>query len=291
MPIAAVPNYLKRTAEGGLDEQFFLSSPPGHRFGLYFPVWGWDGERHCPTWSLEDRVERLNNKGQRTGWKPESNKSFAGFLAAGCKPRDDAQIRRAWQTRGPDPGPNEWKKAIDSLRARQSSLFENLASRLPSLQVHGEALSPFTTGLGNEHPLENGFAFLNPYGLPYLPGSGVKGVLRRAAQELAGGEWGDARGWSKDEHYQVTIDGKAVRLSMFDVLFGREPPPGDSDAVRGALTFWDVIPEIKGDSLMVEVMTPHQSHYYQRRREPKSGNSDSPHDSGQPNPIFFLTVP
>ncbi|HOT30314.1 MAG TPA: type III-B CRISPR module RAMP protein Cmr6 [Candidatus Ozemobacteraceae bacterium] len=45
--------------------------------------------------------------------------------------------------------------------------------------------APFTTGLGNEHPLGNGFAFLTPYGIPYLSGSGVKGVMRRAAEHLA----------------------------------------------------------------------------------------------------------
>lgn len=40
-----------------------------------------------------------------------------------------------------------------------------------------------------EHLLENGFAFLNPYGLPYLPGSGVKGVLRQAAREVDKKSW------------------------------------------------------------------------------------------------------
>jgi CRISPR-associated protein Cmr6 len=158
--------------------------------------------------------------------------------------------------------------------------------------------------LGNEHPLENGFAFLWPYGLPYLPGSGVKGVVRRAAEELADGMWGDKKGWSKDAVYplmrrksngeleEVKDDrGKPIQLSVLDVLFGREPPLGDSNAVRGALSFWDVIPRIEGDSLLVEVMTPHQSHYYQQKNERKSGASDTPHDSGQPTPIFFLTVP
>jgi CRISPR-associated protein Cmr6 len=48
----------------------------------------------------------------------------------------------------------------------------------------GVSEAPFVTGMGMEHPLENGFAFLDPYGLPYLPGSSVKGVVRRAAEEL-----------------------------------------------------------------------------------------------------------
>jgi CRISPR-associated protein Cmr6 len=48
------------------------------------------------------------------------------------------------------------------------------------------------------------------------------------------------------------------------------------------------MPQIRGDSLMVEIMTPHQGHYYQSS---PAADSISPHDSGQPNPISFLTVP
>ncbi|WP_172599984.1 type III-B CRISPR module RAMP protein Cmr6 [Sulfuricystis multivorans] len=195
----------------------------------------------------------------------------------------------------------------DGMRAlvtRQRAAFTARAGQEMGLAICATATAPFTTGLGNEHPLENGFAFLWPYGLPYLPGSGVKGVVRRAAEELASGMWGDKKGWNKDAAYplmrcksngeleEVKDDrGNPILLSVLEVLFGREPPPGDSNAVRGALAFWDVIPEIAGNALMVEIMTPHQSHYYQEKRERKSGDSVSPHDSGQPNPIAFLTVP
>ncbi|MDP2095891.1 MAG: type III-B CRISPR module RAMP protein Cmr6 [Hydrogenophaga sp.] len=156
------------------------------------------------------------------------------------------------------------------------------------LRLQATATAPFTTGLGNEHPLENGFAFLNPYGLPYLPGSGVKGVLRTAAKELARGEWG-ASDWSTDQRHEVH-DKKGKRLfdaSDLDVLFGSEALDGENH-LRGVLSFWDVIPQIEGNSLMVEIMTPHQSHYYQHK---DAAGSTNPHDSGSPNPISFLTVP
>jgi CRISPR type III-B/RAMP module RAMP protein Cmr6 len=137
---------------------------------------------------------------------------------------------------------------------------------------------------------------LTPYGLPYLPGSGVKGVLRQAARELVSGEWGDARGWSTEPVCPLQVDGKPVldgrdrpvKLSVIEGLFGRETPSGESGHVRGTLAFWDVIPQIPGDSLMVEVMTPHQGHYYQEKAE--AGSID-PHESGHPIPIGFLTVP
>lgn len=160
------------------------------------------------------------------------------------------------------------RKVMASLSARQQASFTAAAANASQLQLDASSTAPFTTGLGNEHPLENGFAFLNPYGLPYLPGSGVKGVLRQAARELASGEWGDHHGWHE---------------AAITALFGLENKGGDSDHLRGALSFWDVIPEIKGDSLAVEIMTPHQKHYYQE--------GQNPHDSGSPNPISFLTVP
>ena len=181
------------------------------------------------------------------------------------------------------------KDTAGSILARQRQLALNSAGAV--LSIAARSIAPFTTGLGNEHPLENGFAFLNPYGLPYLPGSGVKGVLRQAARELASGDWGDPKGWTKEPIHQIKVGRDLVDLSPLDVLFGRESVNGDSRHVRGALTFWDVIPQIKGDALAVDIMTPHQSHYYQQRRDRKAGDSTSPHDSGQPNPISFLTVP
>lgn len=154
---------------------------------------------------------------------------------------------------------------MKSVFERQQASFKTIPSGTNNLQLEAIATAPFATGLGNEHPTENGFAFLNPYGLPYLPGSGVKGVIRQAARELASREWGDS-GWT-DEYITA--------------LFG--PEAGAEALTRGALTFWDVIPQIKSEQLTVEIMTPHQQHYYQ--------SGESPHDSGQPIPITFLTVP
>jgi CRISPR-associated protein Cmr6 len=192
------------------------------------------------------------------------------------------------------------RDAMSALAHRQSAQAVTFAPD-NLLSLAALATAPFTTGLGNEHPLENGFAFLNPYGLPYLPGSGVKGVLRQAARELAGGDWGDAKGWSESPIYtlmqgegtarKAVLDERTkspVKLSMLDALFGLESDDGGKVHVRGALAFWDVVPQIKGDSLAVEIMTPHQGHYYQHN--PAAG-STNPHDSGQPIPISYLTVP
>lgn len=138
---AALPSYMDKH----LDNQ---DIPPGHRFGLYFPVWQDD-------WKKADSEKT-------TALKKATSLPHTSFILA------------------------------EALRQRQQAIaLKNDDLRyFPAVST-----SPFMTGIGNEHPLENGFAFLNPYGLPYLPGSSIKGVLRAAAEELALGLYGDTEGW------------------------------------------------------------------------------------------------
>lgn len=294
MPIAAVPHYL------GKD---FKDASPGLRFGLLLPIWT---ERSDQEKEVRTRSQARSREGQDIAQRLREHGMEATIQALrqrernrlpGLWEKNDAAAREAWkQVRTLTPADTE---RIKALSARQNALAECMHAQTACLQLQALATAPFTTGLGNEHPLENGFAFLWPYGLPYLPGSGVKGVLRRAAEELASGQWGGSAGWSAPGYPLCDGRGKPVlddrkqpiTLGLIDVLFGREPPAGDSNAVRGALSFWDVIPQIEGTSLLVEVMTPHQGHYYQQKAEPRSGNGVPPHDSGQPIPIPFLTVP
>jgi len=152
--------------------------------------------------------------------------------------------------------PQNAKDLLQALGARQQAL----ALALPTGQccvIDAVATAPFATGLGLEHPIENGFAFLSPYGLPYLAGSGVKGVLRRAAEELE------------------------IAAPLIAALFGAEDAKTAEAAHRGALSCWDVLPQF--NAMTVEIMTPHQSDYY-------LGN-ESPHEAGQPTPIHFLALP
>lgn len=295
MPIAAVPAYLG---------QDFKDASPGLRFGMYLAIWT---DRHDQEREVGKRAEARSLEGQELAAMLQEHGMEATIAALrqrernrlpGLWEKNDHAARKAWEG---------VRKLSQDDRARLQALVNRqqvCADQAQGFTLEAQAIAPFTTGLGNEHPLENGFAFLWPYGLPYLPGSGVKGVVRRAAEELAEGMWGDKKGWSKDPAYPllrrksngefegVKDDRKEpIQLSVLDVLFGREPPSGDSHAVRGALAFWDVIPLIAGDSLMVEVMTPHQGHYYQQKQDRRSGDSTTPHDSGQPVPICFLTVP
>ena len=247
MAIAAVPAYLGK--------DFSLASP-GLRFGMYLPLWGVDRQTNELVWETRDYKYELRGQDRIERRLPHENKSDALRQALVLTASDIQRMR--------------------AVSARQTALAVPLLAQGQLLALDAQATAPFTTGLGNEHPLENGFAFLNPYGLPYLPGSGVKGVLRQAARELESGDWGVAHGWTED---------------AITHLFGLESDDGDKNHQRGALMFWDVLPQLAGDSLQVDVMTPHQGHYFQQRSDARSGDSVTPHDSGQPNPINFLTVP
>jgi len=166
--------------------------------------------------------------------------------------------------------PPQAQETLDALRQRQAIVLDAFPE-VGRLTIEARSTAPFATGLGLEHPLENGFAFLNPYGLPYLPGSSIKGVLRRAAEELlpctevveAGGE-----GWTED---------------AITALLGLESEDRQNQHTRGALTFWDALPKPAGNSLAMDVLTPHYGDYYR--------GVSTPHDSGQPVPNVFLVVP
>ncbi|HPE62453.1 MAG TPA: type III-B CRISPR module RAMP protein Cmr6 [Thiolinea sp.] len=225
----AVPDYFDKHSHHA-----FSNAPPGHRFGLFFPIW------NNQTWEMEGRC------------KTDAVKKVLGL-------------------------PVESRHQIEALRARQFALV-SLAPESTRLTLEAQSISPLATGLGIEHPLENGFAFLNPYGLPYLPGSSVKGVLRRAAEELYGAE--EAR-WTD---------------TAIDALFGKEVEAGDTTTqhTRGALTFWDVIPELT--TLGMDVMTPHYGDYYQAKKTDAQNrviypDGATPHDAGSPIPIVFMVIP
>lgn len=226
--VAAIPDYIPRDLK---------DAAPGHRFQLYLENWqGQNGNAFVPY-----KKSRPQGRDERTLFDREC----AGVLKDVC------------------PLPPSSLDVLKGIRTRQRALLAHYGTS--GYRISTTSTAPFSTGLGNEHPIENGFAFLTPYGLPYLAGSGVKGILRRAMQELCD-------------------DGEdGFTPEAIDALFGPENIATPDDARRGALDFWDVFPNPDGGKLVVEIMTPHYGGYYQ--------NGDTPHDSGAPVPVSFLAVP
>ena len=117
-------------------------------------------------------------------------------------------------------------------------------------------------GLGSEHVQETNMTLHHIYGIPYIPGSAVKGVLRH---------------WWLNEDFadnKGKIDEKrALKDRDFLSVFG-------SQEQRGKVQFLDAYP---GEVYFaIDIMNPHYSKYY-NRKEPPTDHQD-------PKPINFLTV-
>lgn len=128
---------------------------------------------------------------------------------------------------------------------------ERLAERLGGETLPLRTAERLVTGLGLEHPVENGFAWHQTLGTPYLPGSSLKGLVRA---------W--ARDWLEEPEDEI------ARIL------------GHGDGV-GSVQFLDALPT-RRVRLEADVMTPHYGPYH--------ADGEIPGDWHAPVPIPFLTV-
>lgn len=121
-------------------------------------------------------------------------------------------------------------------------------------------------GLGSESVLETSIALHRTYGMPYIPGSSLKGLTASYVRNYLREEW------------QAGNDSKA-----FNVLFG------DTEGA-GYITFFDAlyIPGTGGGEqkkvLYPDVITVHHQQYYQ------GGTDSAPADWDSPIPVPFLSA-
>lgn len=127
----------------------------------------------------------------------------------------------------------------------------------------------FVSGIGNAHPLENGFTWHPTLGVPYLSGAAVKG-LARAAVETA-----------------YTGEDKAAILTRW---FGSEDKkPEHVSENAGQFIFLDALPTMPC-KLHAEIMTPHMGKWYEQGGK-NPGNADTmPGDWHSPNPVSYLVA-
>lgn len=166
-----------------------------------------------------------------------------------------------------DGGKQRWVEGMTKASVGVRRQLEEYQGRLVELlDHHGRwplfyALeSDFVTGLGREHPVENGFAWHSTLGTPYLPGSSIKGLVRAWAEQ-----------WENADKAELKC------------IFGSESKD-DRDFRVGSVAFLDAIPT-SPIKLKPDIMTPHYAPYYQ---DPTG--STPPADWHSPTPIPFLVV-
>ncbi len=150
----------------------------------------------------------------------------------------------------------------------------------------------FATGLGNPHPVENGFLWHPTLGTPFIPGAAVKGLVRA---------WVEV--WKE---FEADADRKQ-RLATIYRWFGSEDkdfkerrrlrsegfvPRADGleiDTEAGAFIFFDALP-VEPVTLKADVMTPHMGGWYEKGGEKPTDAAVTPADWHDPVPVPFLVA-
>nr|4W8V_A Chain A, CRISPR system Cmr subunit Cmr6 [Pyrococcus furiosus DSM 3638]4W8V_B Chain B, CRISPR system Cmr subunit Cmr6 [Pyrococcus furiosus DSM 3638] len=176
--------------------------------------------------------------------------------------------------------------------------------------------SRLVVGLGDESVYETSIRLLRNYGVPYIPGSAIKGVTRHLTYYVLAefiNEGNDfykraktvqdafMKGDPKEILSNAKVPERCSRLCKeFLRIFGEKKVPEIIDELirifgtqkkEGEVVFFDAIPiaeEIADKPILeLDIMNPHYGPYYQSGEK----NVPPPGDWYDPIPIFFLTVP
>lgn len=164
----------------------------------------------------------------KDSWQTKAPQKIAWIqrIVGGPKPREK---------RAPKSGPGfGTQDLVAELVTRQKNLIEAGHGRLWVFST----VSEFVTGLGQSHPMENGFAWHYLLGEPYIPGTSVKGAVKSYAK------------WKSDddENCAQAVD----HLIWFDAL------PLNSVTLQG------------------EIITPHYGEYYAKGLPPSDDSAPNP---------------
>ena len=166
-------------------------------------------------------------------------------------------------------------KRIRKRKIGKPQLIKEYINRINYLvnTLGGETRVYFTNwhmaiGLGLSHPIENGMTWHHNLGIPYIPGSSLKGIIRTWAEQ-----------WSCTA--RENIDSIYGHFHYRNENNDDKKGTGDDEAV-GTIIFFDALP-VEPVELAADIMTPHYQEYY-------SKTGKLPGDWYDPKPIPFLTV-
>jgi CRISPR-associated protein Cmr6 len=167
---------------------------------------------------------------------------------------------------GPDQAPKQCGEAtlLESHCLRQRLLIEAQSGQFISRQSNWH----MAVGMGNPHPVENSLFWHPTLGVPYLPASSVKGLLR-AWLELG----------------QMPKDG-------LHRLFGsdhKNPAEQTLEQQAGELIFFDALP-VQPVTLVVDIMAPHMGKWYTQGATNPNQRETLPADWHDPIPVTFLAA-
>lgn len=150
--------------------------------------------------------------------------------------------------------------------------------------IYNKSLPTFSTlicGLGSTSVLETSITLHHIWGVPYIPGSSLKGVCRTVAfwklvesKKIKEEKWNDFQ-----NQFYGNLNLEDNEMLVYQLLFGAQD-------FRGLLLFLDVYPNLLNDKtpFRLDIMNPHYQDYY------GNDSGKTPGDWENPVPIYFLTV-
>lgn len=195
--------------------------------------------------------------------QPEASSNLALWLDRYASELDQEALRQHHrialeQIKMPEGYPRAFEARMKALATLDGG-FAGGVSRIYELTLQGRAV----VGIGAASVRETSLSLLRPWGLPFIPGSALKGLASHVANE-AGGVW--ARPSRPGE------DAGAMHQRVFGDVKG-----------AGAVTFHDAwcVPS-PVTAVVADTMTVHHADYY--------GSGRPPADSDEPNPVSFLSA-
>jgi CRISPR-associated protein Cmr6 len=131
-------------------------------------------------------------------------------------------------------------------------------------------------GLGNESVYDTSMTLHHVYGIPYIPASAVKGVVR---------SWIITERFGRDEKDAIKDKGFCDVFGCPQKIEGINSHYNEDR--QGKVWFFDAFP-LSEPKIEVDIMNPHYGDYYADKKD--NGNPVPPADYLKPNPITFLTV-
>jgi CRISPR-associated protein Cmr6 len=145
---------------------------------------------------------------------------------------------------------HRWRQMLSDLKSARYAIASGVAT------VNGRML----LGTGNESVLETAVTLHRTYGVPYIPGSALKGLAASFARQYCRDKWNQ-----NSNNYKTVFGdtGQAGCVVFFDALYLAEPGASSNPLKR-------------------DVLTPHHRDYYR--------GSEPPADWDDPNPVHFLSA-
>lgn len=134
-------------------------------------------------------------------------------------------------------------------------------------------------GLGNESVFETSMTLHHVYGIPYIPASSIKGVVR---SWIITNKFGDKEEDAiKDQAFCDIFGCPEEHVNTRTKSFYKEKNPKKDGSRVGKLIFFDTFP-VSEPIIKLDIMNPHYGPYYSKPKPPG--------DYYNPIPIPFLTV-